>query len=216
MAELARLERALHLAIPPSIFMVLVYVCVSDKVFEMVRVMGDFVFPRTRNAARLLYVFANGTFSCLALAGIALQCQRPLAGEITIQDDTTCLPTMSLATTILLALLFADRLVLNALCAPGASVGFRARCCHGTSVVALLLALGDRSDDLVFPLLLACASNRSSAMRTPPWTVRGVCAATRAALLVTALHALATQAHGRRSAALLLLTLSGGGARADA
>lgn len=206
LASLPRLRSVVHMAVPPVIVLVLTSVAVSDRVFGLGKLAGGALPPRVRGGLRAAYVASNAALVTVAVAALAVQCRTSL-GERSpdVTADASCYPTVTLAAVALLVMLFVDRAWLNVLDAPGASPGAATRAIHGTTVVAVFMALSKPKDAHVFPLLLLAACNRASGMLQPPGVLRVARAALRVACAWTGLEGLYAGGASRQTAALSIV-----------
>ena len=209
---LAKLARVTHAAVPPVIFLVLTNTTLSDKVVGLVGAMAKLVSPKLQKLARKLYVLCNAVVVACVLLTVGFQCEAVLLDQtLVLTNDRTCYPTCVLAGVWLLFMLFLDRFVLHLLNSRGKVTSFPTRAAHGAAVAGLFMALAAPNDKFVFPLLLVALTSRSSAQRAPSRTLVSVVAATRLALMLSGLWALARGTDARRSAALTVLCILVGG-----
>jgi hypothetical protein len=205
MVDLGRLSTALHFAVPPAIFTVLVHAAVANKVMGMNRLLGEIASPRVRTLSRRVYVVCNIVGVGMLLVLASYQCAAVLSDPRTpVVRDEACFPTVSLLAVVLLLLLWVDRITLNFLHAPNASSTFVARLAHGATVAGLFMALAVSDDVLVLPLLLLAIANRSSASLRWAGSLASLSQAVRVSVVVAGVVELCGGGASRRSAALCI------------
>lgn len=203
MATQERLNTALHLSVPPSIFVVLANALVVSKTFRLFKVIGSALPARLLALLRKLYVLSNMLFVTFVCGFLAYNC--PGAIRFQADLDASCTPACSLLAVLLLVLLWADRMALNVLNAPSASEStiFK-RAARGAAVVGTLMALHERS---VFALHFAVLSlsNRHSGSVRLAWLFERVDTLIRIFMGYAGLQAMITADQSQRLSVFLVL-----------
>lgn len=173
--HLAKLAIALHYSVPPVLALLLVYVSVVDKTFELFRLLKTRLPACIVNSLRLVYVVGNAML-VLALCGVVLvRCNmfQDSGGAFNTQtkfrlDDTpTCLPSLTMATLLSMCALWFDRIAVSFFELPSfGHLGFGSRTLKATILSCAFMALAT-NDSYVILLLLVNASNRPSGLIGP-------------------------------------------------
>jgi len=173
-----------------------------EKVFKVFKLLGNLMPSRALTRLRQLYVLCNATAVTTAAVAVLMRCD--LQSRDRIVSDPQCFPVVSMVAVALVVALFSDRIVLNLLHSPMKTVSMQTRAARGTVLAAVFMALSDKNDSLILPLLLLGAANRPSA--SIRLSNRGVGLAARGVAAAAAVQDAAFVALGlRRSSVLCLL-----------
>ena len=160
----ARLSLALHAAVPPALFSILLNSIVTNKTFALFKVAGNVLPTRLRVLLQQIYVTTN---ACLVI-GTAFflhwHCGSKTAG---------CLPSNTIVAVVLLLLLWVDRIVLCFLHLPFVQATFLTRVARGSAVAGYLMALSERDATAVLFLVLSICNRWSGfSSKALPWIDR--------------------------------------------
>lgn len=193
-ASLARLSLAVHGAIPPSIFSVLINSLLTTKTFKPCKLVGELLPESCIVFLRKCYVFCN----VLLLAGVGAFLRFNCSDGV----QASCLPTQTLVVMLLLLLLWTDRIVLAFLNAPGASRDdFFVRVARGTACVGLLMAVSENDPSWRCFLILCLANRYCGAMRLAR-PLKTLDRSVRMALVAVGVYSVAATQSSRRLAVL--------------
>lgn len=203
MATQERLNTAIHLSVPPAIFIVLANALVVSKTLRLFKVIGSALPARLMALLRKLYVVFNMLFVASACGFLVYNC--PGAIRFQAELDATCIPACSLLAVLMLVLLWADRVALNALDAPSASEStiFK-RAARGAAIVGMLMALHERSAFAVHFAVLSLSNRHSGSVRLA-WLFGRADTLIRLTIAYTGLRGMITADQSQRLSVFLVL-----------
>jgi len=169
---LARLSLALHYSVPPILGMMVAFIFVVDKTFELFRLLSNRLNKRVLACFLVFYNASKVALTSISAYELAVRCNLHgvgLAAPLFLDlygGSNTCLPALSAVSIASLCILWVDRIAVPFLDLSGVGqTGFQSRAVKAAVTGSVFMALAE-NDPFVLALLAMLACLRPKSLRT--------------------------------------------------